>query len=352
MAKVEPFGYPIDEALKKKIDLMIKRCVTSNPKRDAVLICEGEEGQGKTTMSVGIAYYVKSQTGREFNHNNVFFDLEEMIKVLQTTENQIAIWDEPALQALSRDAMTGIVKNLERLLMMARKKRHFIIINLAYFNKFSEYIVWQRPLGMIHVFSRNEIEPGRWVYIKKKNLERLWHLWRTKHMRAYKKFTTLRGSFPDVMSAEYKHNVLSDFDINFYEHKKDEAIRMIGNPKNEKADNKQEIKNFKYIVGNLEVPIRTKKELALKLGIKEATLYDWAKLEYKELKKKEKVKFSLENSTLDAREFTNKGNDGDENNLAKLEDSEQNQKDLSNAKRFEHNLNEPFDEEEEDESTP
>ena len=141
MVHVPPFNYPLEDRLIQKIDLMIKRCTTNNPKRDAVLLCEGAEGEGKTTYSVAIGYYVSWKTGREFNHLNVFFDLRKMINDLKSTEDQIAIWDEPALQSLSKDALSTIVKDLERLLMMVRKKRHFVIINVAYFNKFSEYIV-------------------------------------------------------------------------------------------------------------------------------------------------------------------------------------------------------------------
>lgn len=237
MVHVMPFGFPLEDRLIQKIDLMIKRCVTNNPKRDAVLIVEGAEGEGKTTESVALGYYVAWRTGRAFNHLNVFFDLRKMIDTLKSTEDMIAVWDEPALQSMSKDALSSIVKDLERLLMMARKKRHFIIINLAYFNKFSEYIVWQRPLGMIHVYSRNEIQPGRFVYIRKKNLELLWYDWKIKHKRNYRRYCSkgIRGTFADVMNPDYKHNVLSSFDINYYEREKDKAIMSIGVEKDKRS---------------------------------------------------------------------------------------------------------------------
>lgn len=95
--KVEPFGYPLDNRLIPKIDLMLARCTQSHPKKDAVLLFEGPEGEGKTTYSVAVGYYAAWKTGRKFNHNNVFFDLRKMISFLQNTDEQIAIWDEPAL---------------------------------------------------------------------------------------------------------------------------------------------------------------------------------------------------------------------------------------------------------------
>lgn len=275
--RVQPFNYPLDDYLLKLIDIMIARCVQSNPKKDAVLLFEGAEGEGKTTFSVALGYYIALKTGREFDHTHVFFDLNEMIDFLKSTDDQIAIWDEPALQALSKDALTGVVKNLERLLMMARKKRHFIMINMAYFNKFSEYIVWQRPLGMIHVYSRNEIQAGRYVYIRKRNLEKLWYDWKIKKKRSYRKYCSkaIRGTFPDVMNPNYKNNVLSDFNINFYEDKKDKAIQMIG-AKDAKKDriSKTELKlrKIQYLVSQME----NRNELAEKLGITPSAIAMWA----------------------------------------------------------------------------
>jgi len=237
MVHVPPFNYPIEDRLIQKIDLMIKRCTQNTPKRDAVLLFEGAEGEGKTTYSVAVGYYVAWRTGREFNHTKVFFDLRKMIDHLKSTDNQIVVWDEPALQSLSKDALSVIVKDLERLLLMARKKRHFIMINIAYFNKFSEYIVWQRPLGMVHVYSRNEIQPGRFVYIRKKNLEKLWYDWKIKHKRNYRRYCSkgIRGTFPDVMNPDYKNNVLSYFDMDYYEREKDAAIMRIGAEKDKRS---------------------------------------------------------------------------------------------------------------------
>jgi hypothetical protein len=243
--KVTRFNYPLEKSLVRKIDLMIKRCTQENPKRDAVLLIEGAEGEGKTSLSIATGYYVGDQTGRVFNHTRVFFDINKMIQFLQDTDGEIAVWDEPALQALSTDALSAIVKDLKRMLMMCRKKRHFIIINVTYFNEFGNYIVWQRPLGMIHVYSRNEIEPGRFVYIMKRNLEYLYNDWRTKRKRNYFKYCSksTRGTFPDVLNPRYKNNVLSDFDLKYYDAEKDAAIGSIGK-KEVKKVSEIDIKRF------------------------------------------------------------------------------------------------------------
>jgi hypothetical protein len=160
--------------------------------------------------------------------------------------------------------------------MMARKKRHFIMINLAYFNKFSEYIVWQRPLGMIHIYSRNELEPGRFVYIKKVALEQLWYEWRSKRRRNYRKWCSksIRGTFPDLLNPDYKNNVLSHFDIDYYEGEKDKAISSIGVVKDKP---KSEVYELKYKLSQT----KNRDFIAELLGVGEDAVRMWA-TRYKE----------------------------------------------------------------------
>jgi len=284
---VKPFGYPLENRLIPKLDLMIQRCKDDRQKKDAVLLFEGAEGEGKTTFSIAVAYYVAGELNRKFNEKNVFFDIESMIKFLQSTENQIAIWDEPALSALSTDFASRSVKDLTRLLMMVRKKRHFIMINMTHFNKFNDYIVCDRPLGMLHVYSRRGVQSGRFVYIRKKYLQNLWFDWRFKKKKNYIKYSVksgkLMGTFPDVLSPKYKHNVLSAFNVDEYEKAKDKAIMQVGKPP-EKNNNKQHIQliELKNKIGRIKPtpknPILTRTTLAKCIGISLRELERWAKL--------------------------------------------------------------------------
>jgi len=273
MVRVTRFQYPLEQSLVKKIDLMIRRCDPTGSKRDAVLLCEGAEGEGKTTLSIALAYYISEQTGRTFNEKRVFFDVEKMIEYAQSTEKQIIIWDEPALQALSTDWASAAVKNLTRLLMMARKKQHFIIINITKFYKFNEYVVVDRPLALIHVYSRKNLQAGRFLYIRKKYLEPLWRDYRFKKIRSYKKYSSkkVRGSFPDILNPNYKYNVLKEFDVTSYEKNKDAAIRSIG--RDTKKEKKEEVDILRGKIANLSG--MNQAELAKELGISRTTLWRW-----------------------------------------------------------------------------
>lgn len=281
---VTRFHYPLEERLIKRIDLMIKRVMQRNPKRDAVLLIEGPESEGKTTLSAALGYYISEKTGREFSNSNVFFDVQKMIEFLQNTDEQIAIWDEPALVALTGDWNKRIIKDLTRLLMMCRKKRHFIIINMTYFNKFTDYIVWQRPLGMIHVYSRDEEHAGRFVYIRKKKLEKLWLDWHRKKQRNYKKYSSkrVRGTFPDVLNPDYKHNVLSEFDYDAYDDAKDKAIQSVGK---EKETENTKLLKLQYRCSQLSKELKNRgieqQEVTRLLKIADGTLNKWAKISQK-----------------------------------------------------------------------
>lgn len=282
--RVTRFQYPMETCQLQKIDLAIERCTQKNPKRDATILIEGSEGEGKTTMSIAIGYYVSEKTGRVFNHTRLFFDVQKMIEFGQSTDNEIIIWDEPSAQAMSGDSGKRIVRDLYRFLNMCRNKRHFIMINMSYFNLFKDYIVWQRPLCMFHVYSRDEKQAGRFVFIKKKNLEKLWYDWHRKKQRNYRKYCSkyIRGTFPDILNPDYKYNVLSEFDFNAYEDSKNDATASIGKekPKEEKIDLRK--LRLQYNVSRIPKLFHIKVgDLAKVLGMDRKAIQEWAKLPLK-----------------------------------------------------------------------
>ena len=148
----------IEELLVRKLDLMIKRMEGTD---DNVVICSGDEGQGKTNIVAGMCYYVAFKTGRKYGIDNIFFDLDKLIAFASGTEQQIIHWDEGALGGLSMQWWKKNQQKFIQLLMIARKKRHFIIICIPKFYKLNEYIVVDRSIALIHVYSRENIHKGR-----------------------------------------------------------------------------------------------------------------------------------------------------------------------------------------------
>ena len=278
----------MEKALIKKVDVMINRCTKKSPKRDALIIMEGGEGEGKTTLALLTAYYIKYHTKRPIN---LFFRLEDVIKFAQNTEKQIIIWDEPALDSLSTDSLNKLNKNLIRLIMAVRKKQHFFILNFTKFYKFSEYIIVDRALALIHVYSRKEIHMGHFVYIKRRNLERLYNTYRTSRKRLYKtlsktRYGGFRGTFRDIFDNNLFDkmgvtvNGVSNASVEVYDKEKDKAIASIGI---EEKENKKEsmykdkVRELQMKIGRLKPPFKvdTQEDYANKLGIHRRTLINW-----------------------------------------------------------------------------
>jgi len=281
--RVTDLDYALENKLVQKLDIMIKRCTTKHPKRDALLINEGSEGEGKTNSSICEAYYAKYKTDREVY---LFFKLRELIEMAKNTYDKIFIWDEPSLDSLAIDHYKETNIQLMRLLMTARKRRHFFIINMTKFWKFNEYIVVDRNLGLIHMYSRKEIQPGRFIYVRKKNLEGLYLGYKFSKRRQYKKYMSFGGAFPDIMEKHFDKmgfnvvgfdgKVYKNATYDIYEKEKDKAILSIGT--NEKKDNLDYLKlKYKYAT----LPGVMQKDKAEYMDVDRVTLQRWSKLNKK-----------------------------------------------------------------------
>lgn len=288
---VTDLEYSLEKKLIDKLDILITRCEIKQPKRDALLIIEGGEGEGKTNTSCAISYYIKYKTGRSIR---MFFNLEKLIEFAQSTKNQIIIWDEPALDSLSIDHFKNINKDLIRLLMMVRKNRHFFIFNFTKFYKFSEYIVVDRALGLINMYSRDGIHAGRFSYIRKKYLEALYTAYRTSKKRLYFKLRSFGGNIPEVMNKHFNKMQIQVEDkpnatLDDYELEKDKAIMSIGNKKQEV----NEIHKLKYAYATCKKEW-TKRQRAEYVGIDERTLRLWAELNKKDRREAIRMDFEAE----------------------------------------------------------
>ncbi|HEY0088234.1 MAG TPA: hypothetical protein VGB37_05285 [Candidatus Lokiarchaeia archaeon] len=271
---------PLDSSLVQKFDLLIDRITRKKPKSDSVITVEGAEGIGKTTMSILIAYYVHHITGKPFSDKNVFSETKEAIEFAQNTEEQIIIFDEPALDVLSAEWWKEVQKDLIKLLMLSRKKRHFMIFNITKFYKFPEYLVVDRASCMVHLYENQSQGRPYFAYIGKDFLENLYNDFRRKRERNYRKYSLFTSHFPDVLDPEMSYNILDHFNLEEYEKRKDKAILSIGKKfKNPDKELKRKLANIKIERGK---PIMSQKELAKRLGIPLSTIKSWKEEEIKQ----------------------------------------------------------------------
>ena len=230
MVLVTDKQYYLDPRLKDKLDLMIKRMEVG---KDNLVLVDGDEGDGKTNMSMGVGYYVAHTCNRPFSLENIFFDLDKLIDFAIKTKEQVIIWDEGALGGLASEWWNKNQKKFIKLLMIARKRQHFWIVNIPKFFKLNEYFVIDRSIGLVHVYMRGGTEHGRFVYFNQTQKEKLWEDWKKTRVRSYKKWWSFHGTFVMFLEKKKFEEIISDEE---YNKKKDDAILSIAKEEKEKVN--------------------------------------------------------------------------------------------------------------------
>lgn len=247
MVRVTDKNYYMDDRLISKLDLMIKRCSGKN-KLDNWIVVDGDEGFGKSTMSICCAYYMAYKLERPFSCEQIFFDPDSFIEYGTKTKEQVIILDESVFGGLSGDAMTKIGKKLIKFAMIIRKKKHVIFLNIPKFFKLNEYLMVDRSTALIHVYARKGTKLGRFVYFTNTGKEKLYYGYRKTKTRKYKSLYSFRGTFPDALGII--------IDEKEYDRKKDEAILKFGAI--------EEVDKAEMIKENIRNWMETKKKYGIK----------------------------------------------------------------------------------------
>jgi hypothetical protein len=226
------------EAAQSTVDRVCKR------EQDILFIFTGSEGSGKSNASVCFAYYMASLSGRKFNEDNVFFDIDKMMKFAGSTKEQIIIWDEAALGGLASDWTAESQKKLVSMLMVCRKLRHIFIFNVPRFYKLSPNII-ERAYCMFYIFEDDHEEPGNFIIIGREGLENLYQEWRTTRKAFYFKYTSL----PNPGHFDWYMPYLIDYVK--YDLEKDAAILKCVNETKEMKMKKKLMEREQEIVFNL-----------------------------------------------------------------------------------------------------
>lgn len=210
----------MDNKYKHKLDLMIKRMSGTD---DNIVVFDGDEGVGKTEKAIGTCYYISKKTGRNYSIDNIFFDLDKVIKFAASTKEQIIHFDEAVLGLLVTRWQDKLQQKFNTLVMIARKKKHFIALCIPKFHRLSQYIIEERTIALVHVYARNNMEKGRFCYYTKKKKSLLYEDWRRTKIKKYKEHMSFWGTFPIVST-----KIFTDEQNKEYNDKKDAAILAIG----------------------------------------------------------------------------------------------------------------------------
>lgn len=154
----EPITYHLDPRLKKNLDTKVIRDLQRKDK-DCVLVIDGAEGGGKSTLAFQIGKYVDPT----LNLNRVVFNAETFKEaIFKAKKGQCVIFDEAFTGLSSRASLSGINRALVSLMMQMRQKNLFVIIVLPTFFLLDKYVAIFRARALIHVYESG----GRRGYFK------------------------------------------------------------------------------------------------------------------------------------------------------------------------------------------
>jgi len=216
-------------------------------------------------MSMLVGYYFAYTTGREFNLNHIFFDLDKLIDFAVNNKEQVIIWDEGALGGLASEWWNKNQKKFIKLMMIARKKKHFWVVNIPKFFKLNEYFVIDRSVGLIHVYLMGGTQHGCFVYFNQIQKEKLWETWKKTRVRSYKKWFSFHGRFIMFLGRDRFKDIIDEVQ---YDTKKDYAIMSINKePEKIKKDYEYKFESDLRVIEVCEKMGLNRKETARNMGI-------------------------------------------------------------------------------------
>lgn len=137
---------------------------------DMVFIVDGREGSGKSVIAQQCAKFVDES----FNINRIAFNPEEFMKCINDANKyEAVIYDEAMGGLSSRSAISDVNKALVSMLSEIRQKNLYVFIVLPCFFELDKYAAIWRSCGLIHVYTGENFERGRFTfynYERKKDL--------------------------------------------------------------------------------------------------------------------------------------------------------------------------------------
>jgi len=160
-------GMYLDGKLKIKLD-NIKFIIKKN--WDAPFMIDGLEGSGKTTLGLTCAWYLSDC---KFKKENICKSAKEAINKLGTfPDESVLLIDEGDLMFSSKEVFNQEQQKLIKLLKVIRYKKMVLIIIAPSFFDLNKGISVRRSRFLLHVYTDDKMNRGRFAYFgdKKKNM--------------------------------------------------------------------------------------------------------------------------------------------------------------------------------------
>lgn len=196
----KPITYYMDDRLKKNID---EKVIPDLKKRDKdiVLLFDGHEGVGKTTLGLQVGKYIDPT----LDLSRIVFNAEDFRgAILKAEQGQVVIYDEAFTGLSARSSLSGVNKILVSLMMQMRQKNLCVIIILPTFFLLDKYVALFRSKALIYVYETGGNRGYFRIYNQKR--KKLLYLFGSKtynyspKIGKKKLFTRFRGRFYGVFA--------------------------------------------------------------------------------------------------------------------------------------------------------
>ncbi len=159
----------MDGYLKTNLDMAIK---VIRKDYDMVIVVDGEEGCGKSTLAMQMAHYCDPSLTLE----RVVFTPSEFRKAITTAKKyQAVVYDEAYTGLSSRATMSMINRTLISMLAEIRQRNLFVFVVMPCFFDLDKYVSLWRSRILIHVYTKG-FERGRFAFYNKDKKKALYML--------------------------------------------------------------------------------------------------------------------------------------------------------------------------------
>ena len=147
----EDITYYIEPRLLQNLDKVKYRLEKKD--KDFVMLVDGKEGAGKSTLAVQMAKYVDNS----FCVDRCCMTSEQFKEAIyKAKKGQAVIYDEAFTGLSSKGALSEINRMLVSLMMQMRQKNLLVIIVLPTFFMLEKYVALFRGRVLIHIWEKND----------------------------------------------------------------------------------------------------------------------------------------------------------------------------------------------------
>lgn len=157
---IKEHTFYMDDFLRKRLDIL--KHIVHKKNWDGVILLDGLERVGKSTLGITIGYYLADGN---FTVNNICVDNEDAVRKIESfPDKSVLLVDEGSLVFSSRDAMKKEQKKLMKILNVVGQKNMIFIVVLPCFFDLNKQIAIRRSKFLLHCYADNNLQRGRFAY--------------------------------------------------------------------------------------------------------------------------------------------------------------------------------------------